>query len=549
MAKIGQFVASLWSDTSGVILPYVTLLLGVIVGLAVLALDGGRYMSLQTQLQQGADAFALAAAGELDHRTDSIVRANAAINNFFTAKPDSQNSTWFGSGSSQYVAVSNVRYLSSLPDDAYPITNANVLCSWTDCTTDNALHATYVEVTVQPVSLPTILPASFFGGVNTITSGAQAVAGFPHQTICDIPPVFICNPYETSGMSDGEATDALRTNLSNPAITRRQLRMTATNTSPGHFGYLIPPDGCTGSSCLEDWIARARPKACYTSATVDLNTGAKSSVTDGFNVRFDIYNGNLNKYVGNSDYAPAINVRKSYVAPIPSGNKSVDWCTGNGGGAHPAPATDATYDTNAGCNGSLPSCNDASNPASARGLPLDGAGDPSAWTGLCSGGTCIMGNGDWNCLNYWTNNHTAAAPAGCTSSNPTVSRYEVYRYEIANGLVGDWSGNRLANTGKNPTGNGESGAPYCAGTGVDTTTGATDRRVIYAVVINCLAQSAKITGGSTANDIPVAGFGKFFMTQPVNADSSNNGYLYGEMTGLVGRIDKVRIIDEVQLYR
>jgi hypothetical protein len=34
----------------------VTLVLVVIVGPSVLALDGGRYMSLQTQLQKGADA-------------------------------------------------------------------------------------------------------------------------------------------------------------------------------------------------------------------------------------------------------------------------------------------------------------------------------------------------------------------------------------------------------------------------------------------------------------------------------------------------------------
>ena len=34
-----------WNDTSGVILPYVTVMLVVIVGLSVLALDGARLMS------------------------------------------------------------------------------------------------------------------------------------------------------------------------------------------------------------------------------------------------------------------------------------------------------------------------------------------------------------------------------------------------------------------------------------------------------------------------------------------------------------------------
>ena len=38
------------NDTSAVILPYLTIMLVVIVGLSVLALDGARLMSLQTQL-------------------------------------------------------------------------------------------------------------------------------------------------------------------------------------------------------------------------------------------------------------------------------------------------------------------------------------------------------------------------------------------------------------------------------------------------------------------------------------------------------------------
>jgi hypothetical protein len=44
---------------------------------------------------------------------------------------------------------------------------------------------------------------------------------------------------------------------------------------------------------------------------------------------------------------------------------------------------------------------------------------------------------NWDC-------EAAAAPSGCTSSNPTISRYQVYCYEIANGYIDDWSGNGLA---------------------------------------------------------------------------------------------------------
>jgi Flp pilus assembly protein TadG len=59
-ATIAQSIKAFWGDTDGVILPYVTMMLVVVVGVSVLALDGSRYFSLQTQLQNGADALALA---------------------------------------------------------------------------------------------------------------------------------------------------------------------------------------------------------------------------------------------------------------------------------------------------------------------------------------------------------------------------------------------------------------------------------------------------------------------------------------------------------
>ncbi|WP_409192559.1 hypothetical protein [Bradyrhizobium sp. RDM4] len=93
---------------------------------------------------------------------------------------------------------------------------------------------------------------------------------------------------------------------------------------------------------------------------------------------------------------------------------------------------------------------------------------------------------------------------------------------------------------------GENGAPLCNGSGVGPSANQTDRRLIFSAIINCLAQGP-FGGGQTANNIPVAGFGKFFMSQPVGADGT--GYIYGEMSGLVGSLDEVRILNQVQLYR
>src|SRR5450759_1434759 len=75
---------SLWQDTSGIMLPYVTVMLVVIIGLSLLAVDGARYMSLQTQMQNAADALALAGARELNKRAGARNRATNAINNLVT---------------------------------------------------------------------------------------------------------------------------------------------------------------------------------------------------------------------------------------------------------------------------------------------------------------------------------------------------------------------------------------------------------------------------------------------------------------------------------
>jgi hypothetical protein len=167
----------------------------------------------------------------------------------------------------------------------------------------------------------------------------------------------------------------------------------------------------------------------------------------------------------------------------------------------------------------------------------------------------VQGNGDWDCADYWSINHAAAAPAGCTLSNPTISRYQVYRYEIANGLINDWS-KSLADTQGTTSPPGhyytESGAPFCAASkgvaGIDFTPDGAERRNIVVPIINCLAQTAlgNLSPGATTSNVPVAAFGKYFLAQPFTVD---NTYLYGEMTGLVNSNDKVIIYNQVELYR
>src|SRR5215831_2228170 len=143
---VAAFARQFLRDCDGVVLPYVAIMLGVIIGLSALALDGGRLMSVQTQLQNGADALALAGAAELDRRPDSIIRARSAIQDLIK-NPIS------GAEIGQIAEVTSIDFLQSLAaSDHPPLTPANQ--------TNDPTLAAYVQVTLQPIAMQMVFPVS-----------------------------------------------------------------------------------------------------------------------------------------------------------------------------------------------------------------------------------------------------------------------------------------------------------------------------------------------------------------------------------------------------
>lgn len=616
-ARLRRFVAVLRDDTRGVMLPYVTLMMVVFVGLGALALDGGRYMSESSQMQAAADSVALAGARELNGQAGSRDRATSAINVLVS-------NGLTGLGYNNALTHATPTFYSALPAvTAAPFTG-------TPATSDS--DARFVAVTVNPVTIPTVMPIPVFkpGAANSFSAAGFAVAGFKNRAVCGVSPVFVCNPYETSGMTDAQATAALYAALDpndpsySPATRRKMYRMTADNTSPGHFGWLQFSnnfDGCNPNStpCLNKLVAyddSSLARMCVDGSGVQLATGNKP-VPNSFNDRFDIYSGGNGP---STQFSPSINVRKGYI--LKSGT---NYCSGsnfvagdyvsaqniagqantNAGavrlanvplngtvavtltsGSKTATVASTTgivagmsiaSSTGLGANGGIPANTTVSavvdgttitmsksattgGSANAKfiwltsGLPLD-----KTWTGLCTSGVCLQGNADWDCASYWTINHGAsatAAPAGCTSSNPTISRYDVYKYEndsagnnTSNVPIADFSGYPRGTT--TPATSTENGKPMCAiNSGFTPTFNPKwDPRIVNVAVINCAAQTAlgNIGGGNSGPPTPVAGFAEVFLTQPYNSDGL--GYLYGEITGLINSLNGNRIFNQVQLYR
>jgi Flp pilus assembly protein TadG len=493
-----QFGHSLWEDTSGVILPYVTVLLIAIIGLSLLALDGARLIGLQTQLQNAADAFALAGAAELDRLPDSIDRANQAIDVLMK----NRNAENVGGGA-EFVTIGRRRFLSSLPASGDPITSAYE--------TTDPTRARFIEVTVTPVKMNTIMPAQFLGLASAVTIDAKAVAEYD-QVLCNAVPLLVCNPFEEAGMSHYQATQALVQASNDPAQQSRLIRLASTRNKsgrygPGDFGYPMPvtgslPAAACGPSAgngMPQGLAAVQSPACFKMSAVDLEPENDSIAMDGLNTRFDIY---ANSFAPCRNYPPDQNVRKGYLTV---GN--VNWCR-----AFPSDA-----------NWPIANVNATPLPVDRNMITTDGSGRQVLDASVA------LGNGIWDCAAYWSEAHPASsghlAPQGCTST-ATISRYQVYQYEIRSNYLGDRSQGA------------EIGAPRCNAGGI------ANRRVLYGAIVNCLSSPVPVS--ADARKVPVAAFGKFFLVLPANENTNRDPY--AEFTGLIRHSDNLTY-DSVQLNR
>jgi Flp pilus assembly protein TadG len=527
-------------DESGIALIYATIALPVIIGFGLLAIDVSRLWSLQSSLQHGADALALAGAGELDRRPDSIVRAELAIDNLVA------NKAIFNSVSTETLVNGTrvtTRYLNAIPGHGMQGTDADPMPSGAGLNVaipaDN-IAARFVEVTVTPTSLNTVFPASFLGATNSARASATAVAGF-EAAVCNFTPLFMCNPFEPdTGTTDVYSDYGLYAHVALESNRRRLIALKAHDQqwAPGNFGYLEANAG-PGAKELANSIASVSPQACFILNNLSTQTGNIESMKKAFNTRFDLYpNGNIGGQSATS-FPPAVNVRKGYLIKKKNGNGAPNACDDNN------PVSDY--------NGGNPDYTQAME------LPKDSCHIANNCT-LAAG---RMGNGDWGGDNpndtldnpavpdfyqYWRFNHPGRAipseadlgigigTSPIPNNNPP-SRYAIYRYEIAQNIHTDANANPVV-------ADREVGNPRC---NPSIATDNPDRRIIYGAIINCRANG--LNGGKTTNLQAVA-FGKFFMTQPMTGQNASDTTLWTELVDIVqpGQANSVAR-DMVQLYR
>ncbi|WP_024297906.1 Tad domain-containing protein [Methylomicrobium lacus] len=315
----------------GSVLVVTALALLVIMGMAALAIDTSHGWTNKTRLQNLADALALSAAISLNKQESSTdypdIEEYAEYYAQTTTLPNFK-----GSFGNQEVTLASTDFTFEFARD-WSTTKAD----WYAAKDING--ARFVRVTTNPLSIDT-----WFGrilGFNNMAPSATAVAGTTPIVPCsDVLPVIACKGTDSitgkastdkdcsDGNCFGYATDTAFCFKSSPtsptgglvcpdippAYTGGQLG--------GNFGWMdVGAGGADLKACAagDPTCQKAFCESFAANGTVTSKTGDVASVDQGFNTRFDDYNGSYkdpalyppDRIVGGKNHTKAYNQTRS----------------------------------------------------------------------------------------------------------------------------------------------------------------------------------------------------------------------------------------------
>lgn len=368
------------SRQRGAYLIIMAILVVALIAVCALAIDVGRVLVLRAEMQNAADAAAMAAAVELDGTNDAQERARNAAQTLLEHNAHfSKVNALLGEEGIPDEAFEFFCVIGSQFDVEPDIPGFSDVCSGGNIETDKYLatedaDSHYVRVTLGVPEAEQdrfttellFLPVLAVLGLNPqdeVTLQARALAGRKFFT-CDYPPVALCDPWENSGGN-------FRDNM--PLGGHIQLRQQGSNQwSHGNFGFLEPFGGGSGATDVAEYIADEGLTDC-TPPIVTTQTGSMSQKTAAaFNTRMDVYGppSPFNQADAPDNWPPAPNVME-----------------------YPLDATTVGTDSR-------------------------------------------FGTGDWDFSTYWATHHPGVPPGAGNWANPAQpQRWEVYNWEIANGAI------------------------------------------------------------------------------------------------------------------
>lgn len=496
-----------YGDESGAVAATYALALIPLIAFAGVGFDYARVMGLDSELQNGADQAALAAASQLDGQDGARERATTAatsmLQNLAVLSSDCKTVTVADAGT-ECDSAGEVRFY----QDKKKTTAA---------TEDD--NANYVEVQVDGRELNySLLPIVGAYGAN-LSGVAFAGVG---SAICRVPPLMICSP--------SEDPDVLF-----DADTKVGIGIKATggsSWSPGAFGFLEIGEGKTSELAEALAFDEGRFDCQKIDEGTNPETGNAQVLFDAVNTRFDVGfsgGGTLSPCLTGS-CPPAVNVTKDLIKEDTTVNGNA--CRIHNSGWKLPPVAQR-FSPRAYLNGdsSLSTFNASGMPL-AMGLTRDMChyisykrDCPTDNGGLND----RFGDGTWAIQDYFARNHGMAPPVALSDpssiAGSKITRYEVYRWEIDN--------NNFPGTI-----NGQRSKPLCI-----PGTSNIDRRVLtVAIVRNC--ENAITVGGVTYEALKggsrkalIEEWVDMFLVEPVvdDPDEEKNGrdkdMIYMEVIG------------------
>lgn len=513
-------VTGLIKDDRGAVAATYALVLTGLVVVAGVGFDFGRLAAMDSELQNGADEAALAAATQLDGKTGAITRAQSAVTSYFSNSSSAVvNRTLTAKGASALTGVTFTFYTSY--DSATDVFGAVTTADSTAKVVKVGINGREVFYAFTPV-------------VGLLTSGAvtaSAVAGLQSGT-CKLPPLMICA--------------AAGSDFPTPSDIGKGLFMKQASGAwaPGNFGYVDFGNG--GTTVKQLLGTNSAADSCVGGGTLTSEPGQIASATDYMNTRFDIYTNPLTTgdCANNGDYCPAKNTRKdlvikeTYTYPKVSGPRLA---------VLPAVQTYPAAPGRPACGAPIPV--GGSRTVGTDWIPMPTATpvvgfprDTCHYSGTCGS----IGDATWNVAGYRTAHPNV--PAGLTT------RYAIYQWERDN--PGSGLQNGVANTGDpvgwaiSKDGNGNAACKV-----TDTTCGYTatwtnycsypnpkmatyhatpkDRRLLTVAVVDC-------TGANGKSTLPVTKWMDVFLTEPSwnrTSPVTDIKDIYGEVASVATKPD------------
>jgi Flp pilus assembly protein TadG len=270
------------------------LALGIVLAVG-LCIDVSRVYMVRTELQNAADAAALAAARELDSGAggiqDAVTRATTIVNDYGFNR--------------RVVTIATVEFSDSL--------NGTYVDSATAQT--NPANIKFVRVTTQSTATPMLFAIQALGNNHTESRTATAGMSAPINTICDFFPIAVAlDP----AVEPGDGADGYPAPNTTMSLTFVQGTGNSATLANKNYIILEVPD-LNGNGAPETAVLSAGlTNICQTlnaniqfhmTPSANMNNGPRQ-ITDGVNTRFNSYAGGYANALQPSTFPPDSNVQE-----------------------------------------------------------------------------------------------------------------------------------------------------------------------------------------------------------------------------------------------